>query len=54
MNTGLVLQCKSFHPSENYTVNIRVPKVFIPPLPSLFPLLLYEKNEKSLGLATSD
>ena len=25
MTTGLVLQCKSFHPSENYTGNICVP-----------------------------
>ena len=67
MTTGLVLQCISFHPSENYTVKICVPiscyinmmqdtgqKVFLPPLPSLIPLLLYMANEKSLGLATSD
>ena len=49
MTTGLVLQCKSFHPSENFTVNICVPKVFIPPLPSLFPLLLYGKKRKKPG-----
>ena len=47
MTTGLVLQCKSFHPSENYTVNICVPKVFIPPLPlSLAPI---RKKRKKPG-----